>query len=441
MTAFEHSIPVINSKNPDKIYIGYTITFEEPVDGKLVHYRKEYGKGSYQISLAKILDPDKKAAKARQLLRLVTADLESGIDPKYRNEHIDRENIRKLAEAKKLEEKKISFKSAVDMCKRAKGWINPVPGKDLTAQSILSLYNNDFHKYLLSIEKDDDIRQVSKADIKAYIESHFNPANGEKGWSATSCATYKGWIAILFNVLIDKDLIENNPCHGIKIKSDQEKILSTSEDNDLVDRFERWSDEEIEIWFNETDNDGDRFFNAVSHVIFYSFIRKIELLRLKVWMVDFSKERFTIPPRLTKAAKKYKTRDNINVDMPDKLVESLKKWIAFKYPSGFTKDDYLFPSPKASNRNFYLNTFNHYYKEIRYRFQDKYEGMFHKNIYALKHSGVTRLFNHLIKTDQTPLQIMNIVKDHCRHSSFTQTEVYMRRLDLVFQEGKKKVNF
>lgn len=441
MIAFTHSNPAINVNNPDKIFISYTITFEEEVEGKLIHYRKEYGLRSYKISLAKIKDYDQRLATAKQLRRLVLRDLENGIDPKYRNETVDKIKEEKIKEAKKIVDAKVSFTDAVEMTKRAKGWINAVEGKDTSATSILSLYNNDFKRYIHSIDKQDDIRSMSKNEIKQYLEQHFNPViKGDKEWSSSTCRTSLGWISILFTTLLEAEHIQINPCTGIKIKSDSEKIHSVDKD-EHKDRFERWTDEELEILFNETDSQDLLFWKAVSSVVFYSFIRKAELLRLKVWMVDFKNERFTIPPSKTKSAKKYKTKDKVMVDMPDALVDVLRKWIIYKYPTGFTNDDYLFPSSKHRTVALPKNTINSDYRVLRIKLQDKYPGLFDKNIYALKHSGVTRLFNTLKKSDNTPMEIMEIIKNHCRHSSFNQTETYLRSLQLDVNATRKKVNF
>lgn len=442
MIAFIHSNLVINVNNPDKIFISYTITFEEEFEGKLTHYRKEYGLKSYKISLTKIKEDDLRLEKAKQLRRLVLRDLENGIDPKYRNETVDKIKEEKIKEVAKAEDAKITYTDAVELTKRAKGWVNAVEGKAVSSTSILSRLNNDFKRYIYSIDKQDDVRLVTKSDIKQYIESHFNPEiKGDREWSASTCRTTLGWISIVFSVLIEEDFIDVNPCTGVKIKSDTEKIHKVADDHQHLDRFERWSDHEMEIWFRETDIKNLLFWKAVSSVVFYSFIRKAELLRLKVWMVDLKNERFTIPPSKTKSAKKYKSNDKVLVDMPDALVDVLREWIIYKYPKGFTTDDYLFPSTKHRTVALPMNTINSHFRLLRMTLQDKYPGLFQKNLYALKHTGVTRLFNTLKKSDYTPMEIMEIIKNHCRHSSFHQTETYLRSLDLDLDEKRKKVNF
>jgi len=439
--SFTYSKLQLNTTDDTKWYVGYLLHFEN----KTVYRGREHGKRNYNISLNSEKDLDKRVKLGKKLLLLVERDLERGINPSSRAESLESKIKKQQEIIDEAQKAKISIDAAIKMTKEEKGWLNPVPSKERTASSLTSFYNNQLKTYLESIDKSDDVRKVTRIDIKKLIDAKFNPAPGVKGWSASSCAIYKAWISILFGVLLEKDLIDINPVIGIKIKSDLEKIDKTQIDG--KDKFEPWTATEVEYWFRDL-KDGteyERLIHASSHVLHYSFVRLTEILRLQCWMVDFENERLTIPPSATKSARKYTNKNLISVDMPDALVVALKSWVAYKYPNGFTDDDYLFPSNlHSTNKPFGYKMFTKLMLDTRNKFQKKYKSeklYIDKQPYGLKHSGVIKLFKALSATQKTPNQIQQIVKEHCRHSSFSTTETYLRRLKLDFDVKREKVNF
>jgi len=160
-------------------------------------------------------------------------------------------------------------------------------------------------------------------------------------------------------------------------------------------------------------------------------------------MIDFENELITIPASITKSARKYSPKTLINLDMPDTLVVALKYWMAYKFPDGFEADDYLFPSKKrGSKRQYDYFTFSALFRLVRSEMMVKNPKLFiNKNQYALKHTGVIKLFNALSKSHKTPQEIQNIVRNQCRHSSFLQTETYLRKLSLNLDTKREKINF
>ena len=430
----------LNTTNSEKWYVGYTLVFPDGTTDR----RREHGKKNYDISLTKEKDLGKRERLGNKLKGLVLYDLERGVDPNKRNEILENKLRKQKEQEKEEDDKKISIDSAIQMCKEAKGWINAVEGKDRTATTVPMFFTNQLKPYFESINKADDIRHVTRTDIKKFIELHFNPSadSNYKEWSASSCTIYRGWIGILFGVLLDKELITINPVEKIKIKSDSEKIISSDEDD--IDRFEPWLDKEIEIWFADLKGGTalDRLMYVTSHLFHYAFIRKTEMLRLRCWMIDFDNERLTLPPKITKSARKYSSKNLINVDMPDALMIALKEWIEFKFPDGYSDDDYLIGMDNSPLVSYSYAAMTSHYVRMRKKFQLKYKGLFiDKNQYALKHSGVQKLFRTLSKHHKTPVEIQTIIKNQCRHSSFTQTETYLRRLKLEFEGSREKVNF
>jgi len=440
MEKFTYKYLSINTKDTNKWYVYYRIIF----DNGIVEKRKEYGK-KFNLSLNTISNLKERQTVASRLLGVVESFLNQGIDPKFAVDTIDQRNVEKLKQIQKTEDARISITAAIKMLRDEKGWNTPAMGKEKTAASIPAFLYNQLKPYFESIGKSEDIREVTRIDLKNFIEEKFNPADGGKGWSSSSAAIYKAWTSILFAMLVDHELVVTNPVNGIKIKSDKQKLNPIDADDSGQERFEPWTDDEVQHWFDDLDKSDDiieRNVHASSALIYYAFIRKTELLRLKCWMIDFENERITLPPAITKSERKYKSKNLIHVDMPDALVTILLKWMAFRFPNGHSDDDYVLGFTNDTKEPYKYVTFTHHFILVRKHFQKKYNGLYiKKNQYALKHNGVAKLFNVLTKTSRTPNDIQNTIRLQCRHSSFSQTETYLAKLKLEFKEQRNKINF
>lgn len=433
MPDFKYENLALNTTDWNKCYVGYTIIRE---DGSRER-RKEYGKSQYNISIQKGKDNSEKKDIGNLLLLAVKNDLDEGVDPRNSKISRDIKNLAKLALEKKLEDSKISIDDAIQMTREEKGWINPAETKEHSAGKITTFLKNQLKPYFEEIGKNEDVRDVTRNDIKNFIEAHFNPQldSGDNEWSSASCSVYRGWMGILFSVLLEKDLINVNPTAGIKIKSDSEKILMKEDDEDL-DRFEPWTDQELHIWFDEnrTGTSIERMMYTTSCVLHYAFIRKTEILRMRIWMCDFENKKFTLPPKITKSARKYSTKNLLDVFMQEELITALKDWIDFKFPNGYDDDDYLFPNFKGNKIPCPYSTFTRRFVTVREKLQNKHAGLFiNKNQYALKHTGVQKMFKSLSKLHLSPNDIQTMISQQCRHSNFNQTETYLRRLKLESQ--------
>ncbi|MFA4868077.1 MAG: site-specific integrase [Pedobacter sp.] len=417
-------------------YVGYSLVLE---DGTKVR-RKERGKKQYKISLAKVDNEKDRKGKLKLLFDSVEYDLRNGIDPA--NSDYERKK-REWEALKKAEASKISIDKAIQIIKENRGWVNPTYGNKTTAVLLLAFYNHTFKRFLIEIKKDDNVLSVTKKDLNDWIEKEFNPTEGKKGWSALTCKLNLSRVSILFKTLIQRDYLDFNPCSNIILKKDSEKIVPIKK----TEIYESWTQQEINIWFAELFESGskaDRILHVCSAIIYYTFIRRSEMLRLKIWMIEFPNQRFTLPPHITKSARRYENDNLIHVDIPKSLIEILKEWLSFAYPNGYNDDDFLIPknnNPKLSYSYRYLcNSFD----SIKGQLIEKYKGdnlFVGKNFYALKHTGVQKLFNTLVNTNWMPMQIQAYIMQQCRHATFSQTEVYLRKLKLEFKVERKIVDF
>lgn len=444
-------LKISEDKGTGRWFIYYYLL--NPKDGQ--NKRKEFGK-KYGISLNRENDILKRDKLARELLEMVKDDLHNGIDPKYRKEEIKSELLKQREIAKKEEEKKVDIDTAIEWLRHDKAWLNPAEGKEKTAAVITMFLRKSFKDYLTRINKAKDIREVTRLDLQNYIEENFNRSEDVEfsgsgkfknaGWSSSSCSMYKARISLLFGALIDRNLIETNPTVGVKIKKDNEKINQTFTDEDNEDVFAPWSDDESKKWFKDLAKSEDlreQNIFVASNIIYYSFIRKAELLRLKCSMINFEEERFEIPARLTKSARKYGAKDIIYIDIPDTLLNVLRKWIDTRFNSICGKDDYLLFQHGNTKQQYVYGSFSRHFAKVREQFQTRYEGQFKDTVlYALKHTGVIKLYHHLLKSNARPDEIQKTIQKHCRHSDWSETENYLRKSCKIELQSKcKKINF
>lgn len=438
----------LNMTDDKRWFVNYILVF---ADGSRTKARKETGLKHYKIGLQKESNFEKRFALGEKIKKLILADVARGIDPLTREDDLKKVFEREHKEAQKKENEKVSFDTALNMLKHDKGWINPSQQKEATAESVPTMLENNFKTFLLDIDKADDIRKVTRIDIKNFIEKHFNMPVGSKGrWSSTTCQTAKNRVAMLFNCLLERDLIEINPTKDVKIKSDAEKI-EQDEDDENEDLYEPWTDKEMQLWFDGFKNGVEfpvrlneriqKVVELTSYLIHYCFIRKREILRLKMSMIDFDNERFILPTKITKSARKLKANESIMVDIPTPALNALKKYVAFIFPDGYEKDDFLLWKFKPQNPYKYV-TLNTQFDNVREVYKAHYPTMYKiNNHYAMKHTGAIKLFNVLVKLRKSPMEIQNKIKDQCRHKTFTQTETYLRRLKLTFEENREKIEF
>ncbi|WP_421944354.1 hypothetical protein [Pedobacter sp.] len=438
----------LNMTDDKRWFVNYKVVFN---DGTKSKARKETGLAHYNIALQKELNFEKRKALGEKLMKLILADVAMGVDPQNRESDLKEIFQKEHLEAQKIEDEKISFDIALEYLKRDKGWINPSQQKQATAESVPTMLENNFKTFLITIGKADDLRTVTRLDIKNFIEKHFNMPLGSVGrWSSTTCQTAKGRVGMLFNSLLERDLIEVNPTKDVKIKHDSEKI-EQDENDENEDLYEPWTNDEVSTWFEGFKNGVEfpvritkniqKVVEVTSYLIHYCFIRKREILRLKMSMIDFDNERFILPTKITKSARKLKANESIFIDIPTPALNALKEYVEFIFPNGFEKDDFLIWKFQSKNPYKYV-TLNTQFDNVREVFKAKYPKMYNiTNHYALKHTGAIKLFNVLSKMRKTPMEIQNKIKDQCRHATFSQTETYLRRLKLTFDEHREKIEF
>lgn len=434
-------------KNTNRYYIYYRITMPDGI----VEKRKEFGK-TYKISMVGGTQRQNEK-NANYLLELIREDLEDGIDPKYREKQVEERFEKQLIEAQKKENAKVCIETAIEWLREEKGWINPKEGQEHTASIVTSFLKNSVTRYFKKIGKADDIRLVNKMDIQNFIEENFNRKSDvvhtgrgqfkQEGWSSLTCSLNNTKIGYLFGVLVDKNIIDVNPARGVKIKKDHQKLLQPKEEDEAeIDKYEPWTAKEAELFFADYGDELDlvnRSLHTMGSIVHYCFIRKSELMRLKCIMLDLDNYKINIPAKKTKSARKYTSNEIVSIRIPVKLVKILRKYLAFRFPDGFENDDYLLYQ-KDSKKKYTYGTAINQFGRLRAVMQAKHHGHYvDKQIYALKHTGVIKLYQTLLKSDKKPAEIQKILQAHCRHSNWSETANYLRKSCKIEIEGETEI--
>lgn len=352
-------------------------------------------------------------------MELVRDDLRSGILP-ARKEIVEQNLI-----AKRIDEaKKFSFDEVITFVYNAKEYNKPRPNQKNSGETLLRFWNNQFRPYVEKIGKLDDIREINIDDIENFLNGKCSDRIDDqgkliKGWSGITSNVRLGWIGIIFSALKKKRLISVNPCTGIERKSN----IRISAGKKVI-RFEVFSRNETKILFEHLEQ-VDPALLAVSQILFYAFIRESELLRLKLWMIDFDNNRIIIPPDISKNGRKVKVTEYVKI--PEKLKVTLKMHMEICFGGDLNQDYYLFPRQSSFKAEKSVTHLSSNFAKVLSQLQKKHSGMFTgKTLYALKHTGNTIfLQDNLFSKKKTSLQILMYLKKQNRHSDLSMTQRYI----------------
>ena len=244
-------------------------------------------------------------------------------------------------------------------------------------------------KAYLSKEKLEQLEspQIKKSDILNYLDGIRTKCN------AVTYNNHLSWLKLVFNLMKSRDMVEKNPCEGInKLKTQQTKSIAFApEHTKQLAQACKLQDTELYIF---------------CMCVFYTFIRPIELRRLKVCQVDLEQRKINI------LGSQSKNKKNEYVMIPDKLKDIFLESKFLERP----KDDFLFSD----------------YKTLHYS-RNKFSVAFAKickaldmpknySLYCWKHTGVVAYYRAGAKLKAIQMQ--------CRHSSLDETNKYLKDLGL-----------
>jgi len=253
-----------------------------------------------------------------------------------------------------------------------------------------------FHEWLVHAKLDKkrvSDRFLKREDVYAFMD--YLTEVREVG--ARTKNNYLDYVKMASNVLIDRGYVTTNPAKGIRRYKTQGKrhVPFTPEQKEILD-----------TWMLQNDPGLYNF----TRMIYYGFIRRIEILRLKVGQVDLENSIILI------WTGNSKNQRQMPVVIPPDLYGMLERILSARPPASyFLFGTNLEPSPKSLHPN-----------RVSERHRAALEACeidtsIH-DLYGWKHTGVCAAY-------RAGVDIYSIMRQ-CRHSNLNETENYMRSMGL-----------
>jgi integrase len=273
-----------------------------------------------------------------------------------------------------------------------------------------------------SVRTYDDILKMFIKWLKKCDYDHLYPANfspvmarayldyllSEHNYKGKSHNGQLGIIKYFFNAMIDREIIAKNPFKGIK------ELPEDVGKNHAFSYEEKMKLKEILLKH-------DKQLYYFVQFVYYCFIRRSELIQLKVGDIDFSNKTITVQSAVSKNRKQQ------SVIIPVSFEPVIYEMGLDKQP----KDSYIFshnlmPGVNKLARADYI-TF-----KLR-KFMNLLKIGKEKNLYSWKATGVSELYN----ATKDPYLVMG----QCRHSDISITMIYLKSLGLQMNEKLRLANF
>ncbi|HEX8577102.1 MAG TPA: site-specific integrase [Flavobacterium sp.] len=435
MSAIIFSEPSIYKDQANK---KWCVRYTKKVDGT-TSYIKEYGK-SYNIRLNAIPDLKKRDKELDILLELVKQDLEAGVSPEEKERIEEQKRIEEIEESQAY-----NFDEVLKFVIRKKGFDNPLPNQKHSKRNLESFWTNTLKPFLEDIGKANDVRKVTIDDIEKLIELKSSPqpqfhrngkikidkATGQQlvkaDWSYNTASNRIDWLGMYFQALVDSRKLAINPCHNIK----RDDVLVDDVKGTNLKRFQIFTREELDLLWDYLEN-RNYYDYAFARMIYFTFIRPSEILRLRLWMLDLKNNKILIPPHIAKNGKKVKK--TLEVYVPPVLATELEKYLNLTFGDDLNPDYLVFPAFASGtfrilgNKERSITSLSECLKDHLTRLRKIHPNLFppHKTGYGLKHSGNTYFIENNFNTkNMSALKILTFLRKQNRHSDLSMTQKYI----------------
>jgi integrase len=238
------------------------------------------------------------------------------------------------------------------------------------------------------------------------VSDFFDYLLTERKVTAKTHNNYKTFLVSLFNVLIEKEIIKENPFSKVK------KLKEVNLGKNIA--FNSSQVKELKEYMQAQDG----FLLLFCEMMFYTFMRPNEIRQIQLKHVDLQGKRIFIP------ALNSKSKKAAAVYLPDVLAEKLKQYIHevqdteyYLFSKNETPDKYILPEDHMSKR------FKQVLKTLNY--SEEY------TFYSWKHTGVVHAY-------KSGIDIKSIQKQ-LRHSSIEITDIYLKSLGLEENTAMEKM--
>lgn len=297
---------------------------------------------------------------------------------------------------------KINLLAALDIAKTAKCSSD----REKTRTSYLSIYNIfatwAIDKGLSNI----NIDEFGRGEAFSFLDY----AQNERKIGACTYNNYVIMMRALFNELVSREIVEKNPFAKIVEKK------ATSKGRRSLSEFEKKM-----ILNLAQEKDPDIILPIL--LLYYTFIRPVELRRLKIHFIDIPQQIIKLPGEVTK------NKDNETVTIPLPLADYITNLNLHKLPGQL----YLFgaglkPGLKPCGHHTINRRHSYLLDELKTRgILSSTQGI---SIYSWKDTGAEDLVRENVN-------IVEIMKQ-LRHKNLATTQVYLNSFSLVNHEILKK---
>lgn len=239
------------------------------------------------------------------------------------------------------------------------------------------------------------LHQFDSTHARAYMD-HLTIKKGYSGRTFNDQLTV---LSTFFNCMIEREWVTKNPFKKVKKLQVEigRNIAYTEQEKEALKQYLK---------------EHDRNMYYFTQFIYYCFIRRSELTRLKIGNIDFANMTIVIPS----AASKNKKQESVVI--PNSFVPVLKEMNLHKYPQHW----YIFGRKLEPGAIQYKN-YNHIssrHNKISLSLGIDQQ----KGLYSWKHSGVCALYP-VLNGDVYALM------RQLRHSELTTTQIYLKSLGLT----------
>ncbi|MEM7510360.1 MAG: site-specific integrase [Bacteroidota bacterium] len=220
---------------------------------------------------------------------------------------------------------------------------------------------------------------------------------------------YAQFLGSGFSILVERGFLNSHPCKGIKKLPEEghKNVPFTPEQKDKLSRYLRMFQPDVHTFVM---------------LIYYGFIRPVEILRLRVLHVDMKNRVIIIHSKISKNKRQQA------VFITGSLYPILKDYLDRHQPK---HTDFLFSKGfKPGLTNWHRNRFSVYHSDLLKRF-GFYDGLV--SGYSWKHTGVCDAYRAGVD--------IRAIQEQCRHHSLEMTEQYLRSLGLRIHSQLKKAEW
>lgn len=263
------------------------------------------------------------------------------------------------------------------------------PANIVRDKSFFKIFIEFLHKKQLHKKK---AHEITKSHIIAFLDNLK-----EKSVSNNTRNSYLRWIKSIFAIMQKREMILQNPSENIeKLKGEQTRTVAIEPEH-LKQIMQLCRERDTELYL-------------FCLFVFYTFVRPIELRRLKVSNVNLEANKMAI------YGNQSKNKKTEYVMIPEPLKKAL---LEAKFLER-NPDEPLFSDNRdlQYSRNKYSTMFAEIIKENG--FPKEY------TLYCLKHTGVVEYYKKGCG--------IKFIKEQCRHSNLAMTDKYLKSLGLFENE-------